>query len=292
MQSTDANSGKAALWKSLRISLFRFSDGPPAGIPTGRFLATRVTAWKIKNGSASVRTRNCAITARTGQWLVCLPGDRYQKIERSTCYVSMHFEVDNLDNAAEWTGHPALVIDDTPSLNRLLRQLQQTALMRHLRESGLMHPEEVPSTLAESLEFQSRLLVLFRELSLELDCRGVSFHSPVIHDARLRHSRQELLQMDLSKPFARRHHAAQYGLSAGQLDRLWRKELGVTAQGHYHQRRLALACSLLERGDRQIKEIAHLTGFRYFSRFCIWFHRRMGESPSAFRHRQKTLQHY
>lgn len=273
-------------WGRVFLYCSFLADGPAAGIRDGHFNATRLTAWLMHAGSATVDSRGAHGHAEKGQWLVCLPGVRDQTIDKSALYASLHFAVESPDVSAEWTGPAVHVFKTTPTLDRSLRRLQRTRFARYMKTAGLSRPQDVPSTVIDMLQFQECAASFFRELLVELASLH-TFYSPLsVRDPRVLHSRQYLSQSDFRQHFSRQQFAEQYGLSPSQLDRLWRQELGITPQYYRDQCRLKRACSLLETGRHPIKEIAYMTGFHHLSRFCIWFRRKMGESPTSFRKRQ------
>jgi len=117
---------------------------------------------------------------------------------------------------------------------------------------------------------------------------GMRYEVPAIQDLRVRSSHRQLAAMDIRDPLSRQALAAQEGLTAGQLDRLWRAELGLTTTQYHDCQRLTYACGQLRRHDIPIKVIAAELGFRHLSQFSNWFHSRHGESPRSFRKRPGT----
>lgn len=273
-------------WGRVFLYCSFLADGPAAGIRDGHFNATRLTAWLIRAGSATIDSRGIHGHAKPGEWLVCLPGVRDQTIEKSARYASLHFAVESPDLGAEWTGPAVHVFETTRALDRSLSRLQRTRFARFMKAAGQVRPQDVSSTVTDMLQFQECAATFFRELLLELAPRHTFYSLLAVRDPRVLHSRQYLAQSDFRQHFSRRQLAEQCGLSPSQLDRLWRQELGTTPQHYRDHCRLKRACSLLETGQHPVKEIAYMTGFHHLSRFCIWFRRKMGESPSSYRKRQ------
>jgi len=288
MAAPSPSLGAPVNWKRIFVYLTHFSDGPATGIRNGHFNATRLTAWFMRTGSSSATSRGVHASAQPGQWLVCLPGVRDQKIDKNARYVSLHFAIECPDNPAEWTGPAVMVFDQTPSLDRTLRQLQQSKVSRYMSEAGIFHPQEIAATFVETFHFQKCSSAFFQELLQVLASRQAFCHAPTIQDPRVRHSRQFLAQCDFRQHFSRRQLAAQYDLSASQMDRLWRQELNITPQDYWDQCRLKQACALLEVKEHLIKEVSYMVGFQYVSRFCIWFRNKMQESPSSYRRRHMS----
>lgn len=285
MLLSTATAEEPAAWKRIFVYLTHFADGSATGIRNGHFNATRLTAWFMRTGSSSATSRGVDASARPGQWLVCLPGIRDQRIDQHARYVSMHFAVETPDNPAEWTGPAVLTFDQTPPLAQALGRLQRSKISRYMSDAGIFHPQKITAPFMETFRFQEYSTAFFYELLRLLASRNAFYHPSTAHDPRVRHSRHQLSQSDFQQHFSRRQLATQYGLSPSQLDRLWRQELDTTPQNYWEQCRLKRACSLLETNEHPVKEIAYLLGFQYPSRFCIWFRNKMRESPRSYRQR-------
>ena len=244
----------------------------------------------METGTAELQTRGTRVRAGAGQWLICLPGERSQRISGNASYASLHFTTESPADAAAWSGPGAIRFEAAPALEKALKKLRDSPIITSMREAGVLHPHEFPLTFVEHLSLQHLSLAFFGELAALLEENSISFRHLSIPDIRVRLSHDRLNQIDFRKPFSRKDLARRHGLSASQMDRLWRRTLGFTPQACYEQRRLRLACTLLEAPDRPIKEVSHETGFRHFSRFCIWFKTRMGCSPGFFR-RQAHREH-
>ncbi len=78
--------------------------------------------------------------------------------------------------------------------------------------------------------------------------------------------------------------AEQVNLSPNYLSDLLRKETGKTTQEHIHYHLLEIAKDRLLGSDDSVKEIAHSLGFEYAHYFSNLFKKKIGQSPSEFRH--------
>lgn len=78
--------------------------------------------------------------------------------------------------------------------------------------------------------------------------------------------------------------AEQVNLSPNYLSDLLRKETGKTTQEHIHYHLLEIAKDRLLGSDDSVKEIAHSLGFEYAHYFSNLFKKKIGLSPSEFRH--------
>lgn len=77
--------------------------------------------------------------------------------------------------------------------------------------------------------------------------------------------------------------AATAGLSQRQIERLFRRRLGMTPKAHYLLIRLTRAQNLLQQTDLSVREIAVSTGFRALSHFSAAYRARFGVAPGRDR---------
>ena len=75
-------------------------------------------------------------------------------------------------------------------------------------------------------------------------------------------------------------------LSPSTLQRLFRKELGVSPLTYFHRLKMEQAESLLSGGVSSIKEIAFQLGYDHFNDFSRAFKKHCGRTPSGFRKRE------
>ena len=274
-----------ANWGGLRISLSRVWEGPPIG-QVGSFRGIVLTAWYLIKGSVVVRKDHCEVAAGPGEWMVCHPGERHQQFTDSARIVSLHFQLESLENAARWTGHPVVAFATNPALRKGLKELRGTTILRNLSENGRLKPECEQASLDAILELKEREIAFFRQLLRVLESQGMNYEVSPINDLRVRESLRRLAGLDFRQGFARMDLARQLGLSASQLDRLWMRELAETPRHFWNRKRLETACALLLE-KRQGKEVAYETGFRHLSQFSLWFKSNIGESPRQFQSRHE-----
>ncbi|WP_040766198.1 GlxA family transcriptional regulator [Tsukamurella sp. 1534] len=79
--------------------------------------------------------------------------------------------------------------------------------------------------------------------------------------------------------------AAELAVSERHLSRLFRRELGHTPSQHLEHLRVRAAQRLLEQPEAQVPDVARAVGFRTPEALRRAFHRVLGISPSAYRHR-------
>jgi len=274
-----------ANWGGSRITLSRFWEGEPLG-RMGTFRGLVLTVYKILKGNVLLRKGDVTASAQRGEWIVCHPGERFQQFTDSAYILSLHFHVESPVNAARWIGAPLVVFKSTPEIDRCINRMRRTNVLRHLDIDGRLNPEEVPSSLDGMLELRGEIISFFRLLMKTTSSHGMKYEASPIHDSRVRESRGRLATADLRQKFSRAALAREFGLSACQLDRLWREELDETPRHYWNHRRLEAACSLLL-ANRLGKEVAYATGFQHLSQFSLWFRANMGESPQEYQFRHQ-----
>ncbi|MDR1282909.1 MAG: AraC family transcriptional regulator, partial [Opitutaceae bacterium] len=230
-------------WDGLRVSLIRFFEGPPIG-KYGVFQGVVLTVFKFLEGEVTLVKGGVSARARKGDWMVCHPGERFQDFSDSARIISIHLLVESPGNAAAWSGDPVLAFGPEEAargggggLDACVRRMRRSAVLRRLEASGKICPLGVPETFAEALELQEVVAAFFRRLMGVLEPLGMRYEAPLIRDGRVRESRQRLSAAGLREGFSRERLAAGCGLSASQLDRLWREELGQTPAQFWNARR-------------------------------------------------------
>jgi AraC family transcriptional regulator of arabinose operon len=138
------------------------------------------------------------------------------------------------------------------------------------------------------LELQTRTLEVFKGVVQLAGKHGMRYLVPSIHDPRVHASHRYLAGLDIRQEVSRQELAAKEGLTAGQLDRLWRAELSITPHQYRDRQRLTYACEQLRQHETPIKVIAADLGFRHLSQFSNWFSNRHRESPRSYRKRPGT----
>ncbi|HEY3878441.1 MAG TPA: helix-turn-helix domain-containing protein [Trebonia sp.] len=87
----------------------------------------------------------------------------------------------------------------------------------------------------------------------------------------------------LDKPLTVRDLARESGLSARQLARRMRAEVGLSPLGWLHHQRITRAQDLLERTEASVEQIAARCGMGTATTLRRHFHRTVGVSPTAYR---------
>lgn len=86
-----------------------------------------------------------------------------------------------------------------------------------------------------------------------------------------------------SEPLREKELAAEVGLSAGHLDRLFGRDLGMTPRAYLQKRRLEAALAALADRTVPVKKVANDLGFGSASHFSHWLTKATGRSPRAHR---------
>jgi transcriptional regulator GlxA family with amidase domain len=87
----------------------------------------------------------------------------------------------------------------------------------------------------------------------------------------------------LDKPLTVQDLARESGLSARQLARRMRAEVGLSPLGWLHHQRITRAQDLLERTEASVEQIAARCGMGTATTLRRHFHRTVGVSPTAYR---------
>lgn len=223
--------------------------------------------------------------AGQGEWIVCMPGERYQHFSETSEIVSIHLAIRSAGNGAEWRGVPILRVMPGALARRALKRLRVCRSVRGLASSQRLEVRGQALPLQQAIEMQELASGFFRHLLDLIVPAGMHYAPPPIEDVRVRQSYRFLSALDVSQHFSRHGLAAAQGLSAAQLDRLWREELGLTPRQYRDRIRHIYACDQLRQRGSTIKVVAADLGFRHLSQFSNWFCTRQGESPRRYRSR-------
>lgn len=288
-KETSSNAFPCADWQGLLLRAERCYQGPPAG-RSGTFPGTVLTLCQLLRGEVAMRHAGSSIHAAAGgapEWIVNIPGKRTQHFSEDAQIISVHLSIGGNGNGAQWLGKPLTVVPTDAPARTALRQLQKAVAAAGFSVQQLeLNARSLP--LPEALAVQAASTLLFQHLLRLLRPQGMRFEVPAIDEPRVRETYQALSEADYQQPFSRDKLAAAQGISAGQLDRLWREQLGTTPFQYRERLRLSYACQQLRRRDIPIKVIAANLGFRHLSQFSNWFTAQHNESPSHFRGRPES----
>jgi len=97
----------------------------------------------------------------------------------------------------------------------------------------------------------------------------------------------QLMEDNTEDPLPLSHLAIKVGISIRQLERLFRRYLGLSPKRYYMQVRLEKARNLLQQTDMPVIEIAIACGFQSPSHFARWYKFQYGLSPYRDRFTQQ-----
>ncbi|MEO7934179.1 MAG: helix-turn-helix domain-containing protein [Chthoniobacterales bacterium] len=276
-------------WQALHVVLDRCYEGPPSG-KSGTFQGTVLTVCHLLEGSVTMHKDGVTVDTCAGkkEWIVCIPGERTQHFSDNARIISIHLAVKSPENGAEWRGIPIVRFAPDRVASRAMTRLCGAKVIRRLTREQTLKIYGVLLSLPEMLEIQELTLAFLRNLLRIAALHKFRFEPPLIHDPRVRESHRSLSTIDLRERYLRQTFAAKYGLTAGQLDRLWRHELGMTPRQYHECRRVAFASEQLRRQGTSVKCIAVDLGFRHLSQFSNWFSAHQNESPRQFQTRPES----
>src|SRR5690606_3889044 len=148
--STFPSQATPCYWDGLRVTLIRCLEGPPIG-RHGLFHGVVFTVFHLLAGSVKMKKDGTSTEARTGQWIACQPGERFQDCSDSARILSIHLLIESPANATAWTGAPLVTLEPDPALERRARRLREAAILRRVRASGALTPQSEPATFAEMM---------------------------------------------------------------------------------------------------------------------------------------------
>lgn len=270
-------------WPGFLVRLIRFYEGAPIG-PEGTFSAPLFVVWHLLEGSVTVRNENYTTRAGPGDWVVCLPGRHYQRFSKNARLLSMHFGISCSGAILSWRGQEAVRLPPGAFLSALAGNLRSEIANCSLPEHYVVGERGPCLPLPLQLRLQSAALSFLYPLldRLAQNC-GVWVEAWKGSDARTRLSLEWFAGRSWAEPFSRDALAERCGLSTSQLDRIWRRELGITPRQYWERQRVNHACELLRDGHLSIKQVAGALGFERPSHFTIWFRQACQVSPRNYR---------
>lgn len=94
---------------------------------------------------------------------------------------------------------------------------------------------------------------------------------------------KQYVELYYNKPIRLQHIANEFSLHPNYLNTLFKKEFGVPLKKYIIQKRINIACELLQTSDLPIKIIAYKVGYENQLEFTQLFRKNIGCSPSAYR---------
>lgn len=217
-----------------------------------------------------------------GAWLLLPPWlRRAQQFSKRARILSIAF---TLPMPEGWRARTALPLR-VPSTRAPRLFEEAVRLQQPLQPDERYHPQsERMHSVAQWLELHARLTefaaVWARVVGLEL-LPAADAEARV--DPRLRKACRLLEAYARIGPVPYSELRAATGLSAVQLNRLFRSELGTSPKTELNRLCQRLAIARLSDPRLAVKTIAYDLGFTDSSHFCKWFARQTGKSPANYR---------
>ncbi|MEH2081243.1 MAG: AraC family transcriptional regulator [Nostoc sp.] len=219
------------------------------------------------------------------------PGGKYQLLGQEHLTVNVHISPEFL---CSFASNPDRELP--PELQHLIRPYTQT-YYHHIGTTTstmqvVLHQIlECPYWgISKRLHWESKVLELLGMLvvqEVEMRDENHPFHS-LKTDVRERlHHARELLLQRLDNPPTLIELARLVGLNDCTLKRGFREVFGTTVFSYVRSHRLEQARQLLQIGDMNIKEIAHLVGYADPKSFAIAFRKQFGLNPKDYRKKRK-----
>jgi AraC-like DNA-binding protein len=269
-------------WNTVRCRLLWYYKGAPSTW-SGTFTTVNVIVCHLLRGALTVERPGLRMRATAGDWMVMLHtlGKRYQKFAPGSQVESLHLSVDA--GAAEWAGSAILVMRGDKPLRAAIAKVGRYIIARH--PSGLMPagPVYTNRTFEERIHLQALVWSFMDALYPHLQEGGIHLCGPEQYDARISASMTFINNWPLKRPWDRKQIGRATGVSASQLDRIWRKARGQTPFQYWDAHRVLVACDQLENSQASIKEIADNLGFTHLPQFSTWFRRHHNISPRDYR---------
>ena len=92
-----------------------------------------------------------------------------------------------------------------------------------------------------------------------------------------------LFLMNMQEDISREDVAAHVGLHPDYLNRIIKKELGVSLREYIAGEKINVACELLAQTELLVGEIGEMVGYVNFSSFSTFFKNKTGMTPVAWR---------
>lgn len=276
-----------AILAGLQYELSAAYDAPVglSGANRRDFHDSCVACWYLHEGAVTVRWSEGSFVGRPGQWVLSEPSvRRTQTFRPGTRILSVRFTLRwGAQEHFRLPGQPLLLdAAAAPSLLPLARNLL-AVLHRPTSASADEAWRQQPIPAAQHAERVARLHAFIAAWHGVLADHGVAAQGWEITEPRLRPVLDRLAADDGLGPLPYTELCEAAGLSRPQLDRLFRRELGVTPRAWQERRCLGAAERLLRQGERSVKEIAARLRFTDGSHFAKWFRRQTGYAPGARR---------
>lgn len=269
-------------WSAVHPRLLSCYRDTPATM-SGSFETMNFILWHLLEGEVEITSSGPSFRASQGSWMVLVPGlgRRTQNFAPTSQIISLHFSVEV--GSARWKGPSAMVFTDDPELMAATEELERFTYGKHPRGVMSGGPILTVSSFEEQIEIQQKTWSFWKPFSRQLAAAGITLRAPDITHPVMAKSMALIESWPMSTRWDRHEISQVVGVSASQLDRIWRETCGQTPFQFWSHRRLLHACRQLQGTERSVKEIAYELGFAHLSQFSNWFQRHQHTSPRMYR---------
>lgn len=269
-------------WNSVHPRLLSCYRDTPATI-SGSFETMNFILWHLLEGEVEIASSESSLSASQGSWMVLVPGlgRRMQNFAPSSQIISLHFSVEV--GPARWNGPSAMVLANDPALMAATVELERFTYNKHPKGVMSGGPVLTVSSFEEQIEIQQKTWSFWKPFSQQLAAAGITLRAPDTTHPVMAKSMALIESWPMATHWDRHEISRVVGVSASQLDRIWRETCGQTPFQYWSHRRLLYACRQLQRRERSVKEIAYELGFAHLPQFSNWFHRHQHTSPRTYR---------
>lgn len=238
-------------------------------------------AWHILEGRGEVRRGGRRWAAGPGEWLLAGPEPFEQEFSAAARIVSVNFRL-------EWPSGESLVgrpmVIGGGKCPELLRAGRALARLIHRRFPGahvdLWGREAGLEEFWELQQAFSRWVLVYLRAVMAAGAEPVRLRGV---DARVAAALRRLDRHAWTEGFDEAGLAAELGVSAGHLERVFSRAVGVTPRGYLQRQRLKAALDALADRAKPVKQVAYDLGFATAAHFSNWLKKATGRSPRAHR---------
>ena len=240
-------------------------------------------AWFVRRGSVTVQFKDStryerAVTAGKHQWLFLPSRPRQHQMTPGTHLLSVRMNLERSHVMALITARQTLCVPQSqaPHLVPLA-----TTLVESLRQQGT--ERSMPDELLTETSLRAAFLLWITEYLRVVLAGGWKLTGESLGTTPVEKVLAWIQRQPFSTPLRQPDLARTAGLSLSHIKRLFQRDLGISPIDWWQNRRLKEACKLLRETNLPLKVIAGDLAFRFPSHFSIWFRKRVGLSPLAFR---------
>ena len=273
-------------WQRLKIQVFWCYDGRPPNVQgRSRYRTPNYSCWLVRRGRVTLYNQGQTWEIGPGEWGIAPPPGYERSMPDDVELLSIHFRLAWAEGSDVFKlpGGPVFFpATRRPALARAVEAVHRFAAS-HSREDGLFKLIDLPLDLAEYLHFQTLAGQFALELLGALHAEGRLPEGCCQRpDPQLQLILERLRDLPLDYRWDSAILARSLHMSAGHLNRVFRREHGQTPRQYFDTRRLEHAKSAIVTSRASVKEVAAGLGFSS-AVFCRWFRQATGASPSLYR---------